>query len=130
MLLKYEMGAMLLRFVLGATFFLHGLAKFQGGLENTTLYFESVGLPGFSGHVVAWIELVGGVALMVGLATRFVSLLFAIIMIIAIIMVKGTLGYINGFEFDFLLLVISISLMITGSNLFSIDSVLEKSDVN
>ncbi|WP_396334567.1 hypothetical protein [Alkalihalobacillus sp. MEB130] len=67
---------------------------------------------------------------MVGLATRFVALLFAIIMIIAIIVVKGTLGYINGFEFDFVLLVICISLMITGSNLFSIDSAVEKSNVN
>nr|WP_315616965.1 DoxX family membrane protein [Alkalihalobacillus sp. MEB130] len=49
MLLKYEMGALLLRVVLGATFFLHGLAKFRGGLENTALFFESLGLPGFLG---------------------------------------------------------------------------------
>ena len=43
---NFEIGALVLRVVLGITFFIHGLAKFQGGIENTVGWFASIGLPG------------------------------------------------------------------------------------
>ena len=33
-ILKNEIGALILRVVLGITFFIHGFVKFQGGIEN------------------------------------------------------------------------------------------------
>ena len=79
MLLKNEVGALILRVALGITFFIHGFVKFQGGIENQVGWFSSIGLPGFLAYVVAIIELVGGFALIIGLGTKVISVLLAII---------------------------------------------------
>ncbi|WP_270181274.1 DoxX family protein [Alkalihalobacillus sp. CinArs1] len=106
-----KIGVLLLRIVLGTTFMIHGFAKFQGGIENTVGFFQSVGLPGFAAYVVALIELIGGIAIILGLGTRIVARLFAIIMIGAIFTVKLSAGFLGGetagYELDLLLLVLS-----------------------
>ena len=43
---KLEIGALILRLILGITFFVHGYVKFTGGIENTVGWFSSIGLPG------------------------------------------------------------------------------------
>lgn len=110
-----KLGLTLLRVFLGYTFFIHGLDKFQGGIENTVLFFESLGLPGFSAYVIAIIELVGGALMILGLGTRVVAVLFAVIMVGAIATAKLGLGFLGngqmaGYELDLALLVISIYL--------------------
>jgi len=119
---KHEIGALLLRVVLGITFFVHGLAKLQGGIENTAGWFSSMGLPGILAYVVAGIELIGGVALIIGLGTKIVSALFALIMLGAIVKVKIGAGFMGGYELDVVLLAIAVFLSITGSSMFSLDS--------
>jgi len=119
---KHEIGALLLRVVLGITFFVHGLAKLQGGIENTAGWFSSMGLPGILAYVVTGIELIGGVALIVGLGTKIVSALLALIMLGAIVKVKIGAGFMGGYELDVVLLAIAIFLSITGSSLYSLDS--------
>lgn len=57
---SFETGTLLLRVVTGIIFFVHGLSKFQG-LEGTTQFFQSIGIPAFMVYVIATIELVGGV---------------------------------------------------------------------
>lgn len=90
-----EIGKVILRVVLGLTFFIHGLSKFQGGILNTVGYFESLGVPGFLAYAVAAVELVGGIALILGIGTRFVSTLFALIMVGAIITAKLPAGFLG-----------------------------------
>lgn len=119
---KHEIGALLLRVVLGITFFVHGLAKLQGGIENTAGWFSSMGLPGILAYVVTGIELIGGVALIVGLGTKMVSALLALIMLGAIVKVKIGAGFMGGYELDVVLLAIAIFLSITGSSMYSLDS--------
>lgn len=119
---KHEIGALLLRVVLGITFFVHGLAKLQGGIENTAGWFSSMGLPGILAYVVTGIELIGGVALIVGLGTKIVSALLALIMLGAIVKVKIGAGFMGGYELDVVLLSIAIFLSITGSSMYSLDS--------
>ena len=46
---KNEVGSVILRIVLGITFFIHGLDKFQAGIGNIAGYFDSLGIPGFLG---------------------------------------------------------------------------------
>jgi putative oxidoreductase len=122
MMNKNEMGALLLRVVLGITFFVHGVSKLQGGMENTAGWFSSIGIPGFLAYVVAGIELIGGVALIVGLGTRIVSSLMALIMLGAIVKVKLGSGFLGGYELDLVLMVIAIYLAINGSSMISLDS--------
>ena len=38
-------GNLIIRIVLGVTFFAHGLAKFQSGIDNVAGWFTSIGLP-------------------------------------------------------------------------------------
>lgn len=125
---RIEVGALILRVILGITFFVHGFVKFQGGIENTVGWFASIGLPGFLAYVVAIIELVGGLALMIGLGTRIVSVLIAIIMVGAIITAKLPLGFLGngqmaGYELDVVLFAMAAYLAIAGNKMLSLDHV-------
>lgn len=122
---KTEVGALILRVTLGVIFFIHGLVKFQDGIENTAGWFTSIGLPGFLAYAVAGIELVGGLALIIGIGTRIVSSLIAIIMIGATLKVKLSLGLLGngqmaGYELDLAFLAMAIYLAINGSKMLSI----------
>ncbi|WP_066064504.1 DoxX family protein [Neobacillus soli] len=133
MLRKNEVVTTILRVFLGATFFIHGLAKFQGGIENTVGFFESLGLPGFTAYIVALIELIGGIAIVLGVGTRIISILFAIILAVAIVKVKLAVGFLGngqmaGYELDLALIAISIYLAITKKSLLALDNVLFRSE--
>ncbi|MBM4764639.1 DoxX family protein [Bacillus sp. B15-48] len=117
---KTEVGALLLRVVLGVVFFAHGTVKFQGGIENIAGWFESIGLPGALAYVVATIELVGGIALILGLGTRIVSALLGVIMIGAIITVQLSVGFIGGYAYDLMLLIVAVYLVMNGSKILSL----------
>ncbi|MGV2942077.1 DoxX family protein [Mesobacillus sp. LC4] len=132
MIKKHEAAATILRLVLGATFLIHGAAKFQGGIENTVGFFESLGFPGFTAYIVALIELVGGLAMLLGVGTRVVSILFAIILAVAVVKVKLAGGFLGngqmaGFELDLALLAMSVFLAITNKSLFALDNVIFQS---
>jgi len=53
--------------------------------------------------------------------TRIVSILFIIEMIGAIVVAKLLKGFVGGYEFDLLLIAISISLILTGPGRLSIE---------
>ncbi|WP_026583112.1 DoxX family protein [Bacillus sp. J33] len=130
---KAELGALVLRLTLGIIFFIHGLVKFQGGIENIVGWFESIGLPGFMAFAVAGIELVGGIALIIGLGTRIVSALIGIIMIGATLKVKMAAGLLGngqmaGYELDLAFLAMAIYLAINGSKFLSVDPLIFKND--
>lgn len=121
-----EIGKVILRVVLGLTFFIHGLVKFQGGISNIVGYFDILGIPGFMAYAVAFIELAGGIVLIVGLGTRIVSILFALIMVGAIFTAKLSLGFLGngemaGYELDLALLAMSIYFIFANKSQFSLD---------
>jgi putative oxidoreductase len=117
-----EIGTLLLRVILGFTFFMHGLDKFQGGVENFAAGFPAMGFPSFLGYIVGTIELVGGIALILGIGTRIFSALIGCIMIGVILFVKLGDGFLGGFEFDVVLLIVALHLTLNGSSLLSLDS--------
>ncbi|GIN86278.1 hypothetical protein J6TS2_26640 [Heyndrickxia sporothermodurans] len=128
---KNELGAVILRIVIGVSFFVHGLVKFQGGIENISGWFDSIGIPGFMAYVIASIELVGGLALIIGFGTRVVSALFVLIMLGAIIKVKFAVGFLGndkmaGYELELAYLAISLFLAINGSRLLSVSQLFVK----
>lgn len=132
MLKNMEIGTTILRVFLGITFLVHGVSKFQGGIENTVGFFESLGLPGFAAYLVAVIELVGGIAMILGVGTRVVSILFAAVLAVATIKVKLAGGFLGnglmaGYELDLALMVIAIYLALTNKSLFALDNVLFQS---
>ncbi|WP_163528040.1 DoxX family protein [Halobacillus ihumii] len=124
MIARGEIGAIILRLFLGLTFFIHGLSKFQGGIGNTAGFFESLGIPGFAAYVVAAIELIGGLAVIVGIGTKVISILFALIMAGAIVQAKFAAGFLGGYELDLALLVISVFIALSNRNIWALDNVI------
>ncbi|MCP3773243.1 DoxX family protein [Paenibacillus sp. MZ04-78.2] len=126
---NYEVSLLLIRLVLGISFLVHGVVKFQSGIGNIAGWFESIGLPGFAAYVIGIIEVVGGIALILGLGTRIVSSLFALIMIGAIVKAKWAGGFLGspqmaGYELDLAFFVMALALAIAGSSLLALDGLL------
>jgi putative oxidoreductase len=122
---KLALSTLVLRVVLGITFFLHGYDKFSAGIGNTVGWFESIGLPGFLAYAVAIIELVGGLLLVVGLGSKIVSALVAVIMLGAIFTAKLSMGFLNGYELDVALLAMAAFIAFNGSGMYAVDSVIK-----
>jgi len=69
-------AALVLRVTLGVMFIAHSLILkyFTFTLPGTAQFFESLGLPAALAYLTFWAELVGGVLLLAGVATRWVAL--------------------------------------------------------
>lgn len=105
---KVSMSLLLIRIMLGITMALHGIQKFMN-LSDTTDFFVSLGLPSFMPIIIALIEVVGGIFMIIGLLVPLVSLGFIAILGTAIFMLKSTSGFVNGYELELLLIVMSIA---------------------
>ncbi len=90
-------AALLLRVSLGVLLLAHGLLLkvFTFTVPGTVGYFESIGYPGFFAYLVMLAEIGGGIALILGLWTRTISLLLAPILIGATLQHTG-----NGWVFS------------------------------
>jgi putative oxidoreductase len=67
-------AALLLRLALGTMFIAHALLKyFVFTLPGTAQFFATLGLPGGLAYVVFFVELAGGVLLVLGLHARWVA---------------------------------------------------------
>jgi putative oxidoreductase len=70
----HEQAAFVLRVALGVMFIAHALLKYVVfTLPGTAQFFGSLGLPPALGYVTFGAELVGGVLLVLGVATRYVA---------------------------------------------------------
>ena len=68
-------AAFLLRVALGIMFIAHALLKYYVfTLPGTVKFFESIGLPGPLAYLTFFAELIGGILILAGIATRWVSL--------------------------------------------------------
>ena len=90
-------AALLLRLSLGTLLLAHGLLLkvFVFGIPGTVGFFESIGYPGVFAYLVILGEIGGGIALILGLWTRPVSLLLLPILIGATVQHAG-----NGWLFS------------------------------
>lgn len=119
-----------LRIVVGFLFAAHGWQKYnEFTIAGTQGAFTQMGVP--AAHVVAPIiatlELVGGIALIVGLATRPFAALLTLNMLGAIILVHASAGIFvetGGFELVLLLGASSLAVALAGPGKLSLDHVL------
>jgi len=90
-------AALLLRVSLGVLFLAHGLLLkvFTFGIAGTVGFFESIGYPGFFAYLVILGEIGGGLALLLGLWTRWIAILMLPILIGATLQHAG-----NGWLFS------------------------------
>lgn len=66
----------------------------------------------------------GGILVILGLGTRIISTLFSLLIAGAIITVKFDQGFIGGYEFDLLLLAVSLFFVVNNSHSISLDKFL------
>lgn len=88
-----DWALLLLRLVLGVVFIYHGYGKLFGpmpGIEGFTgmLTQMSVPLPMFFAYVVGLVEFLGGIAMILGLFTKYAGYLLAFVMAVAIVWYK------------------------------------------
>lgn len=122
----YEWSMIIIRVSLGIIFLAHGVQKISG-MDGIVQWFGSIGLPPVLAYVVATIETVGGAFLILGLFTRVAAAGILFVMLGAIFSVKISKGFIGGYEFDVSLLAMAFSLILSGSNTFSLGSLFSSS---
>jgi putative oxidoreductase len=119
---------LVLRVVLGGLFIWHGIDKFDAGISMVEEMFTMWGVPapGLAAPLVAIVEIVAGIALVLGIGTRIAAVLLSVVMIGALIYVKQDLGIISsgpmpGAELDLALLAGLIALVVLGPGRLSLD---------
>lgn len=127
-------AALLLRVPVGIILAAHGSQKLFGwfggyGLEGTGQWMASIGLePGYLMALLAGsAEFFGGLALVLGLATRPAALVTAFTMLIAIFSVHIEGGLFltnNGYEYALALLAATAALTVQGAGSLSVDNLL------
>ncbi len=125
-----DLALLLTRIALGVIFIAHGWQKLSTNtIEGTAAFFDQSGvpLPTASAWAAALVELIGGAALVLGLAVPVVGLLLAADMIGAYLFVHAGNGVFvmeGGWELVLALGVTSVLLACVGAGRFSLDALL------
>lgn len=114
-----------LRLGLGVMFAAHGLQKAFGlfggsGIDGFSKMLEGLGFSPATplAYAVAYIELIGGICLILGLLTRVVSVLLLGVIVVAAVKVHLPNGFFmmaGGYEYNFIIISALIALLISGS---------------
>ena len=124
---------LILRVMAGIVMAAHGWQKLQGGPANfgsQALANLGVPLPVFMGYVVTFVELIGGILLIIGLLSRLAALILAIEMIFTTLLVKVHVGFIAppgggaGAELDLILLAVFLVILLVGPGRLALDELL------
>jgi putative oxidoreductase len=130
---------LVVRLALGIVFVAHGGQKVLGwfgghGLRATVAAFKGMGVPAPAAVLAAFIEFLGGVAMVLGFLVRPAAVGIIVVMLVAIAKVharhgffinfQGTPGKGHGFEFNFALIAMALSILIGGAGVLSVDRAL------
>jgi len=101
------------------------------GLRATIDGFKGMGVPAPAAALAAFIEFLGGLAMLVGLLARPAAVGLIVVMLVAIAKVHGRHGFFlnfsgtpgkgHGYEFNFVLIAMALSVLIGGAGVLSID---------
>lgn len=120
-----QYAATILRVAVGAMFLAHGLLKLLVfTLPGTAAFFESVGLPGVLGYLVAFAEIGGGVLLLAGVYVRAVNIALLPVLLGAFYVHWGA-GWVfsnanGGWEYPAFLIAASVASALLGPGRFAL----------
>ena len=123
--IRPDIAALLLRSTLGLTLLAHGLLKiFVFTLPGAAGFFESVGFPGWAAYIVAPLEIVSGVALIIGLQSR-IAALCALPVLLGALTVHARNGWVftspnGGWEFPAVLVLMAACVVFSGGGPYSV----------
>ena len=125
-------AATLVRVVVGIMFLMHVWGKFNAGAAAVAAnVFAKNGIePALLwAYFIMFLELVGGICLILGLFTRFFAAAFAIEMLIAVLFVHLAKGYAaggGGYEYVLLIGAVCFTIAIRGGGPYSLDRMIGK----
>jgi putative oxidoreductase len=134
-----QWGPVLLRLIIGYGFMMHGYAKLARGPETFAVVLDTLGVP--LPHLMAWlttlVELIGGLAVLVGAFVPLAALPMAIVLLTALFTVHLRYGFFSvklvevsptgikfgtvGYELVLLYLAGLATLVLGGPGAFSVD---------
>ena len=120
----------ILRIITGFLFAAHGWQKFnEFTIAGTQAAFAQMGVPAANlvAPVVATLELVGGIALILGVLTRMFAALLAVNMLGALFLVHATAGIFaatGGYELVLILAAAALAVALVGAGKVSVDRAL------
>lgn len=126
-LYPYALAA--LRAVLGTVFLYHGWWKVESFAAAIGLFAQwGIPLPGPSVAAAAFVEVTGGLALILGLGVRFAAVPLAFTMVVAILFVHVGAGFAapNGYEFPLTLLAAVLVQGAAGPGAFALESLVRR----
>lgn len=120
-------GLLFLRLAVGVVFLMHGGQKiFVYGYRGVAEGFGHLGIPvpWAAAIVVMLVEFLGGLALILGVFTRWAAALIAIVMLVAMLLVHLKNGFFlpRGFEFTLTLFTASLALALSGPGALALGS--------
>lgn len=115
----------IVRIGLSLVFMIHGLANLMD-ITGTVDMFLTLQLSGVFGYLIIVLELLGGILLLLGFFIRFIGLVFSLTMILAIFLVKSNLGFVNGFELEFVILIASLATVIYKPRKFTLQETISR----
>ncbi|MFS2223549.1 DoxX family protein [Pantoea sp. B65] len=119
-------AALLMRLALGVLFLAHfGLKFFVFTPAGTAKFFASLGLPGGLAYLTMAVELLGAIALILGIYTRIVAIVLIPILLGAIFTVHGAAGFFftnpnGGWEFPAFWIIGLLVLALTGDGKYAL----------
>ena len=108
--LSMTFGILLIRWMLATSFLVHGTLKFVD-LEGTIHFLGSLGLPPLLAILMSIGEVVGGIFLIFGILTPYVNVFYICVMLGSIFTLKLTRGYVSGYEFEIIHIVMNVAVM-------------------
>jgi len=116
-----------LRAVLGATFLVHSIKKFDPSWQGWLV--DTAGLPPEMQLPIALAEFIGGIFLITGVLTRITGVIFSIILLGAIFHIRGIDEFFisqGGFEWDLMMLAVALTIIAVGPGRISISHLIKK----
>ena len=125
---RIDLALLALRLTAGAVFVYHGAQKLFGafggyGIEGTAGWMESIGIPFpvLSASLAGGAEFFGGLALIVGLGARLLSIPLTFTMLVAIATTGGVFdNTAGGFEYPLVLAVLVASIGLVGPGRYAL----------
>lgn len=120
------LAALLLRVSLGILFLAHvGLKVFVFGVPGFVGYFASLGLPAIAAYLTIALELVGGLALILGVYASWVAVPLALEMFGTVVLVHGANGWLftnkgGGWEYPAFWAIALVVLFLLGDGAYAL----------
>ena len=143
-LIHPQWAAVPLRLIVGFGFMAHGVAKLTKGPDAFATILQTLGVP--APHVMAWltilVELIGGLAVLLGAFVLIASVPMILVLLGAIFTVHLPYGFTSinllgvtpggaqfgppGYETDLLYIACLVALVMGGSGAFALDSLIKR----